>query len=117
MENPNTVRLVAKVVRELLKAQSFTCESDLREALKTRCARLHLTAQGTRGYNELVDRAIALVATNTRVVSEAVQRRQAVARREDGRPLTRVEASALLAQLQARVPLGGPRSMDARRSA
>lgn len=85
-------RLVAKVLRALLQQQSFESLGDLREALKVRCAQLKIRGVGPRGYVELVDRAIAMVETNTRVVASAVVSGMAVAVTADGQPFSRADA-------------------------
>jgi hypothetical protein len=89
------VRMVAKILRELLQQQRFTDLADLTEALKCRCAQLKI-----RGYSRLVPRACDLVASNRPLVSPAPRPRDVV--RAESRPLSRREASALWATLSAR---------------
>jgi hypothetical protein len=55
-------RLVTKLLRELVAAEQFDSIPDVREALKERCARLHIRYDG-----ELIDRAVTLVGSNTQL--------------------------------------------------
>ena len=52
-------RLVAKLLREMLAAERFSSDADVKEALKRRCAQLKIHDDG-----DLVHRALDLVASN-----------------------------------------------------
>jgi hypothetical protein len=54
------VRLLARVVRSLLASEHFDSLADLTDALKFRCARLHI-----RWTNEDLNGAYRLIASNT----------------------------------------------------
>lgn len=64
VENEKTARLVARVLRALLQAETFPDQGSVREALKCRCAQLRIRGAGPTGYGDLVDRALVLVGSN-----------------------------------------------------
>jgi hypothetical protein len=86
-------RRLAMVVRELLARETFTTEGDLREALKARATRYRLP--WTRAT---LDAAVALVASNRRVLVEAP--RPVPAPRVGPPPLSKTDARALVERLK-----------------
>jgi hypothetical protein len=96
-------RLLAKLVRELIAVQNFGSLADLVDALKGRCARLHV------GWtNDDINDALRLVASNVPLpgarVREATRRRMAERERAiEHREITRAEAAAILFALGVRL--------------
>jgi hypothetical protein len=96
-------RLLAKLVRDLISAQNFGSLADLVEALKVRCARLHV------GWtNDDINDALRLVASNVPLpgarVRAAAQRRMLKQERAiEQRAITRAEAAAILFALGVRL--------------
>jgi len=96
-------RLLAKLVRELITAETFQSLADLVGALKLRCARLHV------GWtNDDINDALRLVASNVPLpgarVRAATRRRMAERERAiEHREITRAEASAILFALGVRL--------------
>jgi hypothetical protein len=97
------VRLLAKLLRELLATpDACACDSlgAVADALKWRCARLHI-----RWTNDDLNSAFTMIASNTPLlgVSELPvlpsQLRSQNERREPGRAISRAEAAAILARL------------------
>jgi len=52
-------RLIARLLRDVLARETFASDADVKEALKLRCARLHVPYDAA-----IIDRACDLVATN-----------------------------------------------------
>jgi hypothetical protein len=100
LPNPNqkrpsgVTRLLAKLIRELLDREAFETFGDLNEALKCRCAALHI-----RWTNELLDEALALVGSNRRLVT---RRQPAPESTLDPLPLSHADALAVLARITER---------------
>jgi hypothetical protein len=96
-------RLLAKLVRELISVENFDSLADLVEALKRRCARLHV------GWtNDDITDALRLVASNVPLpgarVRDATRRRMAERERAiEHRTITRAEAAAILLALGVRL--------------
>lgn len=67
VENEKTARVVARILRALLQAETFPDQGSVREALKVRCAQLRIRGTGPTGYGDLVDRALVLVGSNQRL--------------------------------------------------
>jgi hypothetical protein len=91
-------RLLAKIVRELLKRD--TCESlpDLTEALKCRCARLRI-----RWTNDGINDAYRLISSNTALPGDRPRVPVLVERPPEPETFSRVDAALVLATLQARL--------------
>ncbi len=96
-------RLLAKLVRDLISVQTFGSLADLVDALKTRCARLHV------GWtNDDINDALRLVASNVPMpgarVRAATRRRMVEHERAiEHREITRAEASRILLDLGIRL--------------
>lgn len=78
MLNPalSPARCIARVLRDLLRTKSFETLADLTDALKTRCAQLHL------GWtNEAITEAYRLVGSNTPLVAPPPEAVRAVSSR------------------------------------
>lgn len=91
--NPR-LRLIAKVVRQLVTAERFTTFADLKYALRLRLGVLRIPYQ-----QHEFDDACSLVASNQRIVHLPAPPVCHVEHSADARPLTRAEASAFMAQL------------------
>jgi hypothetical protein len=92
-------RLIARIVREILKTESFDTMADLTEALKTRLALLRI-----RWTNDEISDAYALIDTNTPLLRPppAVTPVRADA---DPLPIGASEATAILAAIRTRLGL------------
>lgn len=70
-EHTTRTKLIAKIVRECLAAETFTTESDLKEAVKVRCARLKIPYD-----SDLIAASLSAVNSNTRLVKPPAPRVQ-----------------------------------------
>src|SRR5262245_26709562 len=84
-------RLLAKLLRELLAAERFSSDADVKEALKCRCARLKIHYDA-----DTVQRALDLVASNRDLSTSDPP--AAVVDHSATPPVARVEARQLLAR-------------------
>jgi hypothetical protein len=105
-------RVVARLLRELLRAESFTDLGSIREALKVRCARLRIGGRGPSNYGDLVDRALVLVGSNVTFPDSGFEIRDSgYDARPKGRhpnaaaapPLSMADARRVLVNIQARL--------------
>ncbi len=88
-------RLIARIVREILKTESFDTLADLTEALKTRLGLLRI-----RWTNNEITDAYTLIETNTPLLRPPpTTRRPASLHPEPVKPVRRDEAAAILASL------------------
>lgn len=96
-------RLLAKIVRELLR--TVPCESlpDFTDALKVRCARLRI-----RWSNDGINDAYRMIRSNTPLPGDSPPPRVLVERPPEPEIVSRVRAAQLLAALR-----GGARRMPA----
>jgi hypothetical protein len=91
-------RLLAKLVWELLKRDTFESLSDLTEALKCRCAQLRI-----RWTNDGINDAYRLVGSNTPLPGDRPRVPPLVERPPAAETFSRVGAAQVLATLQARL--------------
>ena len=91
-------RLLAKLVRALLQAESFDTLADLTEALKCRCAALRIA-----WTNDDIGHAYRLIASNTPLPGRLPRRRRLVERPPDPPVISRDEAAHLVRQLGVRL--------------
>lgn len=98
------LRLLTKVLRELVTTQRFANFADLKHAFRRRLTALRIPYQPQE-----FDDAYALVGSNVRLVQLAMPAtRRVVERVEDDRGFSKAEAAAFMAELPGLV-----RSMDA----
>lgn len=90
-------RLLAKLVRELLRCERFESLADLTDAIKHRCARLRIAWQP----DDISD-AYRLIASNTDLVGPARAARVAPEPQSEPALFSPREAAQLWADLQAR---------------
>lgn len=95
-DHESRTRLVAKLVREVLRNERFTDSASLTEAVKCRCARLKITYDSA-----VVAEAIDLVGSNVSLVNRKPEGLPEPA--VEARPVTRTEAAALLATINQRL--------------
>ena len=93
-------RLLARIVRDLLRTETFETLADLTDALKFRCAALKIP-----WTNDDIGAAYGLIETNTPLLPRpAPTRRLQRDERDDGpSPITHDEALAFLATIMAKV--------------
>ena len=93
-------RLIAKIVREILRTESFDCLADLTEALKTRLGLLKI-----RWTNDEISDAFSLIETNTPLLRPPpVARVRPRFKPAPPIPVRRDEAAEILARLGITVP-------------
>jgi len=91
-QNPSKSRLLAKVIREILRQERFDSLADLTDVVKFRCARLKV------GWtNDLIQDAYRLVASNSDLTRR--RSRSSVHRREEPAGLSREEAREIMQRL------------------
>jgi len=91
------VRLLARIVRSLLASEHFDSLADLTDALKFRCARLHV-----RWTNEDLNGAYRLIASNTPLPglsALSALSRSSTHGSQSSEALSRAEAAAILERL------------------
>jgi hypothetical protein len=96
-------RLLARLVRETLHEESFDTVADLTDALKFRCARLHI-----RWTPDDITEALRVVESNTPLVRPPVEPRRHEERSPDPVVIDRPFATAFLAELGYRVRTMAP---------
>lgn len=96
-----TTGVIAAVIHELLKAESFSSIADLKEAIKCRCATLRIPYDATAVYE-----ALDLVERTRETVPSRLPRGnpQHIERQDGPTPVSRAEAAAILQRLGVRVP-------------
>ena len=87
------VRVLAKILRDVLAAETFTSDVDVKDALKSRCARLRVPYDAAT-----IDRALALVASNRALSTPEPP--AAPPPVVESVPLTRADAADVLARLR-----------------
>lgn len=95
-------RLIAKIVWEILKRESFESMADLTEALKCRLAHFHI-----RWTNDEISDAYRLVGSSTQLFHS--QPVMSIIREPDPDPMTREEAARLHREIMARYETEHPR--------
>jgi hypothetical protein len=90
-------RQVAKVLRDVLTTAEFTDIVDLKETLKSRCARLHLPYDAG-----VISRALDLVGSNRSLLTPATRRFPRRPPESDTASLSRADATALVEELSRR---------------
>lgn len=99
--------MIAALVHELLKAESFATSDDLTEAVKSRCAKLRIPYDSATVW-AAVD---AVARTRPVPVAQAVLTSSPPA--DDFAPISRAEASRILATIHARLALPAIKTMVA----
>lgn len=106
-------RLLATLIRELMRGETFESVADLVEALKARCARLRI-----RWDNDVITEALRLIESNTPIVPSRVPAKKRPAEPAPALPvISREEAAAIVAKLSKaprRMPAAAP--IDGRRA-
>jgi hypothetical protein len=97
MKTTTTQRLIAKIVRDLRRRQTFDSYADL-----TRALRLELHRLGIRYRQSELDDAIGMVESNLRLVGTRPVRNQPVYHLVVTPPTSRQDAAAICGELLAR---------------